>query len=449
MKRIITLTLAISISAINALAEESSIRALPSEVAAKVEEIGETYGQELAKSFLSLDEDGDGRISLKTVLGVLMKRGFARPGGQVPDIHEKIGNADRYRRGHADADKRLIKLIKQDQAGMVGIEEIVAALQKGLTERVSKLSPLDMNQDGKLTLSEYAISVPIRKDQAVDQEGYTEQQRKGFSTRDTNEDGYLIGEEWISGYTVILQDWISGVGLTVLVDKLDTDGDSVLSSKELGEALPGVESLPESVALSGARYWLRELPTEQKELLSKVLLPITKHDDTPMHKWSPMVAAWYGEEIVARYRAALFDKTLVVEATYSEGWRSYAMDNLQRAEAVFGPGSMSERPTQITLDENLTPEGEWRQTKPQDMSKPDIEWYTWGFEKKAFFTRQLTELPHQEFQVKINAQICNNNSCSMANDLQLTVSNQPNTQESPVTETVEVLGIRDPQVVKN
>ncbi|MEM7674304.1 MAG: hypothetical protein AAF212_13250 [Verrucomicrobiota bacterium] len=411
---------------------------LPAEVEAEIDQLAEDYGTSLTRAFLTLDDDEDGRVDMRMALTALMRRGFARPGGSAPEQYEEMGYAEMYRRRFADSDKEFIKLIKQDDAGMVGLEELVEGTRSALREHIVRQKPLDENKDGNLSLAEYAASYPIQPNDTVDAEGFTEHQRSEFARQDTNEDGIIQSHEWIAGNLEWVGNWLEGTKLTIVFSKLDLNGDRRVSKVELQKALPGFTELPETVAMRESRWWLRELPAEQKQILSEYLLPASE-GLKPTFKWSPAAAAYYGDLAVVRYRAAMFGNTLVVEASHADTWKTYAIDNAKRSKEAFGENAQHENPTVINLPETVAPKDPWRQTRPKDYSKPGMNWFTWGFEGKAYFSIELESWPKEGFEIIVSAQVCDPKSCAMANNLVLTVPAENNAGASPAYRMIAVL----------
>ena len=349
--------------------------------------VREAYSEDLARAFLTLDDDNDRRVDMRRALSTLMRRGFARPGGNVPSSYVENGHADLYRRKFADADKDLIKLIKPDATGMVGVLEVIEGTSLAVNAWIDRRS----------SGSEDATSQVAR--------------------------------------------WMSSAALTLVIDRLDIDGDRRISGDELSKVLPKVTGLPEKVSLRESRWWLRELPTDQQVKLITHLLPATD-GLTPTFAWSPAEAAFYGELVVVRYRAALFGSTLVVEASHTEGWKTYAKDNVHRAREVLGEAAECEQPTVINLPATVATAGDWRQTRPKNYSNPEINWFTWGFEGKAYFSIELESWPQDGFEITVSAQVCDSKSCAMANNLVLKVPAVSNEGASPAYRTVEVVAAR-------
>ena len=81
----------------------------------------------------------------------------------------------------------------------------------------------------------------------------------------------------------------------------------------------------------------------------------------------------------------------MVRAAIEPGWHTFAMDNKQRAEEkLAGRKSLGiDHPTEITLTGGLEMAGPWYQTPPKDFSKPELRWFSWGFERQALFAAKI------------------------------------------------------------
>src|SRR4029077_16527657 len=104
---------------------------------------------------------------------------------------------------------------------------------------------------------------------------------------------------------------------------------------------------------------------------------------------------------------------LAVEATLASGWHTFAMDNKKRAdEKLQGKQSLGiERPTEITLSDGLEVAGPWYQTAPKDFSKPEIRWYTWGFDDRALFVVKVKSSGGRSAKIGIRGQSCTESTC--------------------------------------
>ena len=130
-------------------------------------------------------------------------------------------------------------------------------------------------------------------------------------------------------------------------------------------------------------------------------------------EWTAPVEVQHEHQTCISYRAKWTGGVLVVEAAIAPGWHTFAMDNKQRQqEALAGKPSLGiEMPTQITLAEGLTSQGPWYQTNPKNFSKPEIRWYSWGFEKQALFAVKARSAGAGPGSIGIRAQACTESIC--------------------------------------
>ena len=128
-------------------------------------------------------------------------------------------------------------------------------------------------------------------------------------------------------------------------------------------------------------------------------------------EWSEPVNVMIETELCVSYQAKVDGDYLVVEANPAEGWHVYAMDNeLRSKEALAGKMSLGvDGPTQITLTGGLQPAGGWLQSEPHDYSKPEMRWYTWGYEDSAVFATKVTG--GGPTQIGIRGQACDATRC--------------------------------------
>lgn len=140
-------------------------------------------------------------------------------------------------------------------------------------------------------------------------------------------------------------------------------------------------------------------------------------------EWSDPAEVHRGREgVVVSYRAKLTGDLLQVEVTHAEGWHTYSMDNVVRAQKKTGKDKPeTELPTRIAVTGGLVVTDGWHQSKPIELSQEDIQWYTWGFEDKAVFAARVKRGPGATAKVTINAQSCNATSCSMVDGLEISI----------------------------
>lgn len=129
--------------------------------------------------------------------------------------------------------------------------------------------------------------------------------------------------------------------------------------------------------------------------------------------WTSPVEVRHDVQKCVSYRARLTGDFLVIEATHEAGWHTYAMDNKLRAqEKLAGKRSLGiDRPMEIVLAEGLELAGPWYQSVPKDLSKPELRWYTWGFEGQALFVAKVRRLGAGPASVAIRGQACAEATC--------------------------------------
>ena len=103
--------------------------------------------------------------------------------------------------------------------------------------------------------------------------------------------------------------------------------------------------------------------------------------------WSPAVEVIHDETICLKYQARIDGDVLLVRAQIAPGWHTFAMDNKVRAtERLAGKRSLGQdKPTSIAVSGSVTPNGTWYQSEVKDLSKPEQNWFSWGFENEVLF----------------------------------------------------------------
>jgi DsbC/DsbD-like thiol-disulfide interchange protein len=107
--------------------------------------------------------------------------------------------------------------------------------------------------------------------------------------------------------------------------------------------------------------------------------------------WTQAVEVRHDEDVAVSYQARVDGPYLVVKATLGAGWHTFAMDNKKRAdEKLAGKPALSvDRPTEITPGAGVEIVGPWYQTPPKDFSRPELRWFSWGFERQAMFVAKI------------------------------------------------------------
>jgi hypothetical protein len=130
-------------------------------------------------------------------------------------------------------------------------------------------------------------------------------------------------------------------------------------------------------------------------------------------EWSEPASVLHEFKPCVTYRAAVFKDWLIVEASLAPGWHTFVMDNERRAaEKLAGKPSLGiDQPTQITADSGLEITGAWRQSEPKDFSKPQIRWYSWGYQDRALFAAPVRLPGGQPVRLRIRGQACTDTTC--------------------------------------
>lgn len=129
--------------------------------------------------------------------------------------------------------------------------------------------------------------------------------------------------------------------------------------------------------------------------------------------WTDAVEVRHEVDRCVSYRARLTGPYLVVQATHEPGWHTYAMDNKQRAEEkLAGKRSLGiDRPTEIRLTQGLEVVGPWYQSPPKDFSKPELNWFTWGFEGQVLFVAKVRRSGAAPARLAVRGQACTDVTC--------------------------------------
>lgn len=128
---------------------------------------------------------------------------------------------------------------------------------------------------------------------------------------------------------------------------------------------------------------------------------------------APRAEVRHDDQLCLAYQAALEGDYLVVRAAIEPGWHTFAMDNERRAkEKLAGKMSLGiDRQTEIALTGGLAAAGGWYQTPPKDFSKPELRWFSWGFEKEAVFAVKVHRAGAAPAKIQIRGQACTETTC--------------------------------------
>ena len=115
----------------------------------------------------------------------------------------------------------------------------------------------------------------------------------------------------------------------------------------------------------------------------------------------------HDDELCVTYQARIAGPYLVVQATLGSGWHTFAMDNKVRADRKLEgkPAISIDKATEIT---GAQTEGPWYQTPPKDFSRPQLRWFSWGFDHDALFVAKVKGGPSA---VTLKGQACTEKIC--------------------------------------
>lgn len=129
--------------------------------------------------------------------------------------------------------------------------------------------------------------------------------------------------------------------------------------------------------------------------------------------WTPPVEVRHEDAVCVAYQARLDGPYLVVRADIGKGWHTFAMDNQRRAaEKLAGKPALSvDKATEIAASGGLEIDGQWRQTPPKDFSRPELRWFSWGFEQQAVFAAKVRRTGTAAASLRVRGQACTETIC--------------------------------------
>lgn len=129
--------------------------------------------------------------------------------------------------------------------------------------------------------------------------------------------------------------------------------------------------------------------------------------------WTDPVEVRHEENLCLSYQARLDGSLLIVRAKIESPWHTFAMDNKQRAlEKLGGKKSLGiDHPTEISLTGGLEQVGPWYQSAPKDFSRPELRWFSWGFEQQALFATTTRRSAGVSARIALRGQACTDTTC--------------------------------------
>jgi hypothetical protein len=149
-------------------------------------------------------------------------------------------------------------------------------------------------------------------------------------------------------------------------------------------------------------------PARQTAVTAMIVLGLAWTQITDAADWTEPVEVRHELKRCVSYRARLNGQFLIVQATLDPGWHTFAMDNRQRAqEKLAGRRSLGiDLPTEIRLTEGLELAGPWYQSPPKEFSKPELRWFSWGFEGQVLFVAKVRPLGAGPARIAVRGQAC-------------------------------------------
>jgi DsbC/DsbD-like thiol-disulfide interchange protein len=129
--------------------------------------------------------------------------------------------------------------------------------------------------------------------------------------------------------------------------------------------------------------------------------------------WTEPVEVRQEENLCLTYQAKLEGPLLIVRAKIEPGWHTFAMDIKKRAdEKLAGKASLGiERGTEFVLSGGLETAGPWYQSAPRDFSKPEIRYFSWGYEQQAIFAAHVKRTGPGPVRIAVRGQACTQTTC--------------------------------------
>jgi hypothetical protein len=159
--------------------------------------------------------------------------------------------------------------------------------------------------------------------------------------------------------------------------------------------------------------------------------------------WSPAVEVRHDDELCVAYQARVDGPYLAVRATLGAGWHTFAMDNKVRAEEKLAgkPAISIDRATEIAAGAGLQTAGPWYQTPPKDFSRPELRWFSWGFDQQALFVTRVRHAGAAASTVTLKGQACTEKICKNV-DVSITVPAAKTSAAAVSTDLKDLVQVR-------
>lgn len=186
-------------------------------------------------------------------------------------------------RGQREADIPVFERLTNydmDKDGLVGQEELRRGFRGLVYNFVNQTFPLDVNQDGNLSLKEYALSVPNAS--AADGSGYRENVTEGFKNFDRNADVLLSRQEYMLTIYPTIETGMCSLLAMASVFRSDANKDGLIQLAELQQAVEQSEDFTqEQIEALYAKWTTSE---DSKGIQRAELLAALKEDTDSLRK---------------------------------------------------------------------------------------------------------------------------------------------------------------------
>ena len=128
--------------------------------------------------------------------------------------------------------------------------------------------------------------------------------------------------------------------------------------------------------------------------------------------WSQPAEIRHEDTVVVSYTARVDGPYLVVRAKIAQGWHTFALDNVQRVqEKLAGKPALSmDRSTEIAVT-GVQLESPWRQTPPQNFSRPELRMFSFGYDHEGLFAAKIRPTHASSANIRIRGQACTDSIC--------------------------------------
>ncbi|MEM1440930.1 MAG: hypothetical protein AAGF67_01220 [Verrucomicrobiota bacterium] len=255
----------------SSFAEKASSTPLPPDVIEAVEALCDGYAARILPALSTIDTDQDGKVSLKQFVSEMMSRGFAKkPDLTGVEVEEK-DSLERTHRWKSDMDRKIAASLGTDDEGFITEAGISAAMQDLVLYRLNRMGPLDVNEDGRLSLAEYALGFPARPDQERDEDGFTDYQKSFFERRDVDQNGFLQGEEYLGSTDRYVTSQVDELIVGILLPRADLNQDGKITPLEMESVTGTSRKERKSIELSESIFWLRTVDESEIALMAEQL----------------------------------------------------------------------------------------------------------------------------------------------------------------------------------